>query len=91
MPTPTSETASMPNLRHLRALLMVAEAKSITAAADRIHLSQPAITQALNKLERHFGARLFDRQKSGMYLTAEGALLCDRARRALGYVTEAAR
>ncbi len=80
-----------PNLRHLRAFLLVAEAKSITAAADKIHLSQPAITQAINKLELHFGARLFERQKSGMFLTASGDLLRARAGRAQGHIAEATR
>ncbi len=42
---------AIPNLRHLRVFLAVAELKSITRASENIFLSQPAITQAIAKLE----------------------------------------
>jgi len=40
------------NLRHMRAFCMVARCGSISAAAGDVHLSQPAITQAIAKPER---------------------------------------
>ena len=56
--TPTDLPASgaamqfaIPNLRHLRVFLEVARHRSISKAAPRVFLSQPAITQAIGKLE----------------------------------------
>jgi DNA-binding transcriptional LysR family regulator len=57
------------NLRHLRALLSIAEKGSITAAADSVSLSQPALTQGLAKLERQFGYTMFERRSGGMVPT----------------------
>lgn len=73
----------LPNLRHLRAFAEVARLKGISAAADSVHLSQPAITQAIRKLEAGLGAPLFDRRTTGMFLTPLGALFTARAERAL--------
>lgn len=70
-----------PNLRHLRAFMEVAEAGGISAAADRVHLSQPAVTQAIARLEERFGARLLDRRPEGMFATPEGEVLLVRVRR----------
>ncbi|NOZ33159.1 MAG: LysR family transcriptional regulator [Alphaproteobacteria bacterium] len=79
------------NLRHLRVLCAVAEHASISKAASRVHLSQPAITQALAKLERIVGARLFDRSGNGMFLNTPGEIFVFRARRALALIEEGAR
>ncbi|WP_432787895.1 helix-turn-helix domain-containing protein [Novosphingobium rhizosphaerae] len=56
------------NLRHLRALLAIAEKGSITAAAESVSLSQPALTQGLAKLERQFGYSMFERRAGGWCL-----------------------
>lgn len=64
----------IPNLRHLRAFSEVATHNRISAAADRVHLSQPAITQAIAKLEETLGAPLFDRRTEGMFPTEVGAM-----------------
>ena len=45
----------IPNLRHLRAFVAAVEHGGATRAAERIHLSQPAVTQALAKLEARLG------------------------------------
>ena len=71
------------NLRHLRAFQAVHDHGSITAAADVAHLSQPAITQAIAKLERVVGVTLFDRGRSGMVPTVGGAVFARRTHRAL--------
>ncbi|WP_146588632.1 LysR family transcriptional regulator [Puniceibacterium confluentis] len=70
------------NLRHLRVFLAVAETGSVTQAADRCRVSQPAVTQALNKLEQNAGGALFDRTRRGFFTTARGDVLLDRVRRA---------
>lgn len=82
---------SMPNLRHLRAFRAVAGAGSLSAAAPRVYLSQPAISQAITKLESLVGSRLFERHSGGMVATPSGELLLDRAERALGYIRNGVR
>lgn len=81
----------VPNLRHLRAFVLVAEMGGVTRAAGRIHLSQPAITQALAKLEERFATKLLEFGADGMTLTTPGRLLRDRVERALGLIEVGAR
>ena len=57
---------TIPNIRHLRAFSEVASRCSINQASDRIYLSQPAIYQALAKLEQRLGVELFERRSDGM-------------------------
>ena len=57
------------NLRHLRALASIARLGSISAAAEAINLTQPAITQALAKFETHLGQPFFERRANGMTAT----------------------
>jgi len=68
----------------------VAEAKGISAAADRVHLSQPAVTQAISGLEHRFNARLLDRRPDGMYPTEEGDVLLFRVRRMFAHLADGA-
>lgn len=81
----------IPNLRHLRAFCTVAELRSVSRAAERIHLSQPAITQAIDKLEARLAAVLFEQGPDGMATTAAGRLFCVRAARALEFLHLGAR
>lgn len=70
------------NLRHLRLLLAVAETGSMSRAAALCHVTQPAVTQAITKLERLVGQALFIRSSSGMFTTPAGQALVMRLRRA---------
>ncbi|WP_314716445.1 LysR family transcriptional regulator [Sphingobium yanoikuyae] len=79
------------NLRHLRALLAIREHGSITAAADVVSLSQPALTQGLAKLERQFGYSFFERRSGGMVPTAMGEIVIERASAALDHLSQAAK
>jgi len=72
------------NLRHLRLFLAVCDLGSLTQAAARSNVSQPAVTQALRKLEETAGGRLLDRSRQGIYPTARGRILRARAARAFG-------
>lgn len=65
----------LPNLRHLRAFLLVADTGSVNRAAEHANISQPALTQAIASLEQIFGVELFNRHQTGMYLTADGTRL----------------
>lgn len=78
------------NLRHLRALCKTARLGSVSAASGAVHLSQPAITQALSRMEAQVGATLFLRSRSGMFPTEAGQILASRAERALGFLASAA-
>lgn len=79
------------NLRHLRAFQQVARCGSVSRASERVFLSQPAITQALSKLERSLGTRLFLRKSTGMFLTEAGSTLLGRVDRALEVLATGAR
>ncbi|MFD3664448.1 LysR family transcriptional regulator [Streptomyces sp. NPDC058659] len=70
-------------LRHLRCFLAIAEEPSLTRAAARLHLTQPAVSRTLAALEQHLGARLVDRSTHHLALTAEGRAFQDRAAAAL--------
>lgn len=69
------------NLRHLRLLLAVADTGSVSSAAGALNVSQPAVTQAVAKLEHLSGGALFDRTRQGFFPTARGEVLCARLRR----------
>ncbi|MEU6349703.1 LysR family transcriptional regulator [Streptomyces sp. NPDC047072] len=67
----------------LAALVAVAEAGSITRAAERLGYTAPALSQQLAKLEREAGTALLVRHHRGTRLTGAGELLVVRARRVL--------
>lgn len=71
------------NLRHLRAFCDVVDCGSISEAAGRVHLSQPAITQAIAKLEQTLASPLFVRSSTGMVATEAGTVMARRTKRAL--------
>jgi DNA-binding transcriptional LysR family regulator len=77
-------------LRHLEHFLAVAEERSFTRAAARIHLVQSALSVSIRSLERELGARLFDRTTHSVELTDAGAALVVEARLTLA-AAEAAR
>ncbi|GGO38416.1 transcriptional regulator [Gemmobacter aquaticus] len=69
------------NLRHLRVFQSVAQSGSVTRAAETAHVSQPAVTQALAKLERLAGQPLFLRRPQALFLTHAGEVLAARVAR----------
>jgi len=82
---------AIPSLRHLQVLEAVARLKSITRASTEIHLTQPAVTQAIAKLESSAGARLFDRSITGTHLTTAGERYLERTERMFRGIEEALR
>jgi DNA-binding transcriptional LysR family regulator len=70
-------------VRHLRCFLAIAEEGSITRAATRLRLTQPAVSRTLASLEDALGVRLVDRSTHHLALTARGRALRDRARAAV--------
>lgn len=78
-----------PNLRHLQCFREIVRLGSLSAAGRSVHMSQPAVTQALTGLESHFGARLLTRASSGVTPTPEGEICLVRVERALNQLREA--
>lgn len=68
------------DLADLRAFVAVAELNSFRAAAESIHLSQPALSRRVEKLEAALGIRLFDRTTRSVSLTAVGRDFSKKAR-----------
>ncbi|RTQ32643.1 LysR family transcriptional regulator [Variovorax gossypii] len=80
--------------RQMRCVIAIAEAGSLTKAAERMGLAQPALTQTLNRLEHELGTRLFTRSRRGATLTDAGLAVIDDLRASLAYgdaATERAR
>ncbi len=75
----------------LRQFLVVAELGSVTAAARRVHLSQPALSAALQRLEAELGAPLLVRTRRGVEPTAAGQVLVAHARTVLAAMDDARR
>ncbi|UCM87115.1 LysR family transcriptional regulator [Streptomyces marincola] len=65
--------------RLLRYFVAVAEEGTLTRAAERLHVSQPALTKQIRQLETLLGTRLFTRSRTGMALTGAGRALAGRA------------
>src|SRR5262249_31786017 len=81
-------------LRHLRYFVAIADAGTVSLAARRLHVSQPAPSRPGRDLERDLGTPLFDRVGRRLLLTRHGGELLSRCRRVLAEVesvTERAR
>lgn len=78
-------------LHQLRYLVAIAETGNFTRAAQRIHVTQPSLSQQIMKLERELGHKLFHRLGRRAVPTEAGAVLLERARRILHEVDDATR
>jgi DNA-binding transcriptional LysR family regulator len=78
---------AMLDLNALNVFLAVAEYGSFSEAGRRLHLSQSAISQTINNLEKHFGARLYIRKGRSVHLTEAGQVLKPTARELLAAVS----
>ncbi|WP_373975186.1 LysR family transcriptional regulator [Chitinibacter sp. SCUT-21] len=66
---------SLLELRHLKTITAIAEAGSLTRAAERLHLTQSALSHQVRLLEDHYGLPLFARKSNPLKLTAAGEKL----------------
>ena len=66
-------------VRHMRIFLEVYRQQNITHAAQILHMTQPAVTRAIQELERYYGARLFERMNRRLAVTESGRLLYGQA------------
>lgn len=77
-------------LRHLRYFLAIAEAGSITKAAESLHIAQPPLSRQLKDLENELGFNLFERnKKKKVKLTAQGEFFQEKAKHILNTVNDA--
>jgi DNA-binding transcriptional LysR family regulator len=73
--------------QHLHAFVAIAEQGSFSAAAEKLHLTQPAISKRIALLEDQLGTRLFDRVGRQVILTQAGKILLNKAQLILSEVT----
>lgn len=78
-----------PSIKQLRAFVAVAHSRSLAEASERIHLSQPALSISIRKLEDTVGGPLFARTTRQLWLTPEGEAFLPVAIRLLNDWTEA--
>src|SRR3954471_4762913 len=69
------------DLAELRVFLMVSAERSFSRAAAKLHRTQPAVSQAIRRLEEEMGERLFDRSSKDGTLTEAGRVLREYAER----------
>lgn len=79
------------NLRQLEYFMAIAEEHQITAAARRLHITQPPLSYELSSLERELGVKLIERGPRSAELTEAGQLLYARAERILSLTSAATR
>lgn len=71
-------------IRHLKIFIAVAETGLMSAAANRLYLTQPTVSQAIRDLEDHYHVQLFERLHKKLYITKEGQQLLNLALMAVG-------
>ncbi|PMS19089.1 LysR family transcriptional regulator [Trinickia dabaoshanensis] len=81
----------MLEIRHLRSLIAIAESGKLVAAAERVHLSQSALSHQIRDIEAHYDLSLFERTKQGLRFTSAGERLLTLARETLSALAAAER
>ncbi len=76
------------NFRQLRYFVAAVEHRSVTRAAERLHVAQPALGQHIRALEAELGVPLLDRHSRGVTATAAGEVLYARSREILELITQ---
>jgi DNA-binding transcriptional LysR family regulator len=77
------------SIRHLKVFDSVGRLHGVRRASDECHLSQPAVTQAVAKLEEQMGVTLFERRASGSYLNEFGTIFHRRTERLFSQIEQA--
>lgn len=74
------------DVRRLRTFVAIAELGTVSKAAVRLRIGQPALSRQLSDLQQELGLRLFDHVGRGLILTAEGEQLLSDCRRVLAHI-----
>ena len=77
------------SIRHLKVFDSVGQLHGVRRASEECHLSQPAVTQAIAKLEEQMGVQLLERRASGSYLNEFGIIFYRRTQRLFAQVEQA--
>jgi len=77
------------DIRELEYFVTVSELQNFTAAANRLHVSQPAISKSIHRLEEELGFQLLNRTQKKVLLTEEGAVFLDLAKDILARIIAA--
>lgn len=77
------------SLDQLRTVVAIADVGTVTAAAEKLHISQPPLSRQLADLEDELGTRLFERRPRGMRLMPAGEVFVAHARQILAAVDAA--
>lgn len=75
-------------LRHMKIFVIVCRCKSVTTAAEKLGIAQPAVSLAIKELEQYYGIRLFDRISHKMFITEEGKQLLQYANKIVALFDE---
>ncbi|MEW9080207.1 LysR family transcriptional regulator [Terrisporobacter glycolicus] len=67
-------------IRHLRIFITIVECKTMRKAAEKLYISQPAVSQAISELEKYYDIKLFERLSQRLYITEAGETLLSYAR-----------
>src|SRR5258708_32274005 len=81
----------MLEVRHLRTLIALAEAGTVSRAAERVHLTQSALSHQLKALESHYGVAMVKRHGQSVQLSEPGRRLVTRGRTGMNEVRAAER
>jgi LysR family transcriptional regulator for metE and metH len=81
----------MLELRHLRSLVAIAESGKLVAAAERVNLSQSALSHQIKDIEAHYATSLFERTRHGLRFTPAGDRVLALGRDVLAAISEAER
>lgn len=75
--------------RNMQAFICVAESATFAEAAEKLHLTQPALSSSIKKMEEQLGGKLFSRSTRRVSLTPEGQILLPKAKRLMNEWDEA--
>jgi DNA-binding transcriptional LysR family regulator len=76
-------------LRHFLIFLNVCDEEGMTKAAEKLHISQPSVSQAIKELEEHYQVKLFERLGKRLFITPAGQELMHYARHVLSLTNKA--
>ncbi len=76
-------------LRHLNVFLCVCDEGNMTAAAEKLHIAQPSVSQTIAELEKYYNVKLFERLGRKLFITMAGQKLITYARHIVNLSKEA--